>query len=117
MKKKIAIGLSVLLTLATVVHFSSPPTLAQKRQRVELPEGTVLDAGARPVISLDGSVGFLAPALGDTVIAFDMRTGKVIGQLSGYGAASGISLSDNGKRRLLTVTAVNDPANGLAATI
>lgn len=84
------------------------PAVAQKRQRVELPAGSVLAPGARPVLSLDGSVGFVAPAAGATVVAFAVRTGEVLAALDGLGNASGIAVNEDGSRRLLAVTIPGD---------
>lgn len=81
------------------------PAHAQKRQQVQLPEGTILDQATQPVLTLDGSVGFLTPAMGDSVIAFAVRTGEMIGTMVGLGSGTRITLHDDGSKRLLAVTA------------
>src|ERR1051325_6490196 len=94
------------------------PALAQPKQRhLELPQGPALDARARAAFSLDSSIGFIAPAAGDTLVAFAVGTGEVIGELSGHGRASGIAVAESPGRRLLAITSPNDPANGLPATV
>jgi hypothetical protein len=114
-------GLSVLFIAATIV--ASLPVgrgiaaVAGTPVRVALPEGTVLDGRVRPVTSVDGTIGFVAPALGDTIVAFEVRTGAVLGSLTTRGGALGLSLDEGGSRRLLAVTHGAEPESGLPATV
>lgn len=92
-------------------------TTTQVAHSVALPIGTALSTDARPAVSADGTVGFLAPALGDLVVAFSVVTGDVLGTVPGHGGASGISVCDTSSHRLLAVTAPNDPVNRIPATV
>jgi hypothetical protein len=103
MRRVFAFVLGSLLVAVSVVAYSRP-VAAQKPQRVELPEGTVLSPGSRPVLSQDGSVGIVAPAVGDTIIAFAVRTGEVLGRLEGLGNATAVALDDNGTHRIALLT-------------
>lgn len=116
MRRLLMLAMAVAVVAAT---FSASHTraVAQKRVRVALPEGTVLDTTARPVVSPDGSVGFVTPAVGDTVVAFAVRTGETLGRLADLGPASGITLHEDGSRRLLVVTLANDPEGGRPSSV
>lgn len=116
MRRSLVLVLAMALVAVTMLT-TSRQAVAQKRQRVDLPEGTVLDPGTKPVVTLDGQIGFVAPAVGDTVVAFAMRTGEILGRVSDLGAASGIALSENGPRRLLVVTLPNDPEGGTPSAV
>src|SRR5262245_39089766 len=97
----LAVGAAVL-----VVSFGvdSRPVAAQKHQRVELPDGTVLALGSRPVVTRDGSIGLVAPAVGDTLDAFAVQNGDVVGRLEGLGNATALALHEDGPRRLAVLT-------------
>lgn len=116
MRRYSVLALTVLLACAGIAAWPNL-AVAQKRQRVALPEGTVLTPGTRPVVSADGGVGFVAPAVGDTVIAFAVRTGEVLGRLDGYGSGAGLALHEGGARRLLVLTLANDPNAGQPAAV
>ena len=94
---------------ALVITSAIAPAFGQKRLEVALPEGTILEPGTQPVVSLDGQYGFIAPAKGDSVVVFAVRTGEVVASIPGLGPASGIALHDDGVRRLLVVTLPGDP--------
>ncbi|MBK6314972.1 MAG: hypothetical protein IPF53_11830 [Blastocatellia bacterium] len=94
---------------ALVITSAIAPAFGQKRLEVALPEGTILEPGTQPVVSLDGQYGFIAPAKGDSVAVFAVRTGEVVASIPGLGPASGIALHDDGVRRLLVVTLPGDP--------
>jgi hypothetical protein len=116
MRRPLAFLIAATLVTATLALWPGRAS-AQKPQRVQLPEGTVLAPGTEPALSLDGSVGFVAPAVGDTVVAFAVRTGETVGELRGLGAASGLSLYENGERRMLVLTFPNDPQHGQPAVV
>ncbi len=94
---------------ALVITSAIAPAYGQKRLEVSLPEGTILEPGTLPVLSLDGQYGFIAPAKGDSVVVFAVRTGEVVASIPALGPASGIALHDDGVRRLLVVTLPGDP--------
>ena len=94
---------------ALVITSAIAPAFGQKRLEVALPEGTILEPGTQPVVSLDGQYGFIAPAKGDSVVVFAIRTGEVVASIPELGPASGIALHDDGVRRLLVVTLPGDP--------
>jgi hypothetical protein len=115
--RRISILALTVAVLAAATVMLPTRAVAQKRQRVDLPAGTVVDTGARPVVSVDGSVGFLAPAVGDTLVAFALRTGEVLGRLSDLGAATSVAISEDGSRRLLALAIPNDPDGGTPSAV
>ncbi len=107
----------VLLLSCVVLGSWNQPAQAQKRRRVELPNGTILSPQSRPVLTLDGSIGFVAPAVGDTVVAFAVRTGEVLGTLAGLGNATALTLHETDAHRILVATFAGAPAEGQPAVI
>lgn len=117
LRRMISFVLAGAMFVALVVTSTVAPALAQKRLEVTLPDGTILESGTQPVISLDGQFGFVAPAKGESVIVFGVRTGEVVAKISDLGPALGIALHDDGIRRLLVVTFDSDPVEDAPATV
>jgi hypothetical protein len=106
--RRIAIVSFAAALVLTALVLRPEPVSAQKRIRVELPDGTVLAPTARPVLTQDGSVGFVAPASGPTLVVFAVRTGEVLSKIEGLGHGASLSLDESGARRLLAVTIPGD---------
>ncbi len=117
LRRMTSLALAGLLFAALVVTSTVVPAFGQKRLEVALPEGTILESGTQPVLSLDGQFGFVAPAKGDSVVVFAVRTGEVVARISDLGPALGISLHDDGIRRLLVVTFDFDPVERIPASV
>lgn len=117
LRRLTSLALVCLLFAALVVTSAVVPAFGQKRLEVALPEGTILETGTQPVLSLDGQFGFVAPAKGDSVVVFAVRTGEVVARIPDLGPALGISLHDDGIRRLLVVTFDFDPVENTQASV
>lgn len=62
------------------------------------------------VISNDGQVGFFSEVKGGYVYAYDLNTGEQLSKILTGKKATGLSLFDNGEKRLLAVTNLSDPS-------
>ena len=106
------------LTLVVAAVIARPVrAVAQRRIPVALPEGTVLEPGSRPVVSLDGSVGFVTTSAGPTLIAFAVTTGEILSVLPDVGNAVSVTIDESSARRLLALTVAGDPREGRSATV
>ncbi len=103
---------AVIMLLAFVgLPVQQARAVVQERHLVDLPTGTILGVGTRPVVTADGNLGFVAPVQGDTVDAFALRTGETLGRVQDLGVASGLSLHEGADARLLMVTLPGRPAD------
>lgn len=116
-RRLLSLAVAGALASTLVVSSAIVPALAQKRLEVTLPEGTILEAGTQPALSLDGQFGFVAPARGDSIVVFAVRTGEIVARIPELGPAMGISLHDDGIRRLLVATFDADVAEAIPASV
>jgi hypothetical protein len=105
------------LLVAVAVVARPDRAAAQKRFPVALPEGAVLEPGARPVLSLDGSIGFVVPSSGPALVAFAVATGEVLSVLPDVGNAVSVTIDESAARRLLALTVAGDPLEGRTGAV
>lgn len=115
--KRILLVLLAATLVSTALALRPEPVVAQKRQQVALPDGTLLEPGTRPALTLDGSIGFIAPAKGATVVAFAVRTGELLSTLEGLGNATALSLDESASRRVIALTLPGDELDARPARI
>ena len=116
-KRSISLALCLAVISLSIVQGSDRRAQIKQVRSVRLPAHVILDEQAQPVISSNGTAGFIASVTGGTLISFSTKTGRVFSSMAVGQNLGPISLVEKDRRRLIAIPAANDPANGNPATI